>query len=368
MPRSVRRYPPGVAADLSVAERLARTTLALVDIPSESRREHEIADFVADAMPRESSWRQGETLWYAPEHEDGPLAVLAGHLDTIPAQANIPGRIAEGAVHGLGASDMKGGLAVMIELARSLHDADRLPELGLGFLFFPREEVGMAESPLPGFFETGALEDAAFVVVLEPTANAIHAGCLGNVVARLEFEGESAHSARPWTGVNAISLAVEALAPVTRLEPVEVESGGLLFREVVTVTRIEGGVAHNVVPAHAAATLNFRFAPGRSVDDALERLQELAGPSGTLVVESAAPAAPVPAENELLTRLRAARDLPLLPKQAWTPVAQFAERGLDAVNFGPGDPAFAHRQDERVEVEALVRAFKTLRSFAGDSV
>ena len=381
MPSPRRRYAPAVAADPSLVDRLARTTLALVDIPSESRCEQAIADSVATRMPWEPAYREGETLWYDAQGGEGPLVVLAGHLDTVPAQGNIPGQIADGAVHGLGASDMKGGLAVMIELARALADTspralspDLVPRDGangrvrFGFLFFPREEVAMVESPLPAFFETGALDDAALVVVLEPTDNAIHAGCLGNVVARLEFEGESAHSGRPWTGVNAIALAVETLRPVTRLEPVDVESGGLVFREVVSVTRIEGGVAHNVVPARAVATLNFRFAPGRSEHEAVERLRELVGDSGTLVVESIAPAAPVPARNPLVARLRAVADLPLLPKQAWTPVAQFAERGLDAVNFGPGAPAFAHRQDEQVEIGALVRSFETLRAFAGASV
>ena len=363
MPLPGRRYPPAVATDLAVADRLARTTLALVDIPSESRREQAIAEYVADAMPWQPTWRDGETLWYGPRPRNGPLVVLAGHLDTVPAQGNIPGRIVGGAVHGLGASDMKGGIAVMIELARLVADTFSAP-VRFGFLFFPREEVGMAESPLPAFFDTGALDDAALVVVLEPTDNEIHAGCLGNVVARLEFAGESAHSARPWTGVNAIALAVEALAPIARLEPVDVESGGLVFREVVSVTRIEGGVAHNVVPAHAVATLNYRFAPGRTEDEAHARLRELVGDSGTLVIETSAPAAPVPAANDLLARLRETTDLPLLPKQAWTPVAQFAERGLDAVNFGPGAPAFAHRQDERVEIAALVRSFETLRSLA----
>ncbi|MBW3592472.1 MAG: succinyl-diaminopimelate desuccinylase [Actinobacteria bacterium] len=357
-----------MAADAPAAERLARTTLALVDIPSESRREQAIADFVAEAMPRPPTWREGETLWYAPDRLGRPFVVLAGHLDTVPAQANSPGRVADGSVHGLGASDMKGGLAVMVELAREIAGAPVPGDLGIGFLFFPREEVAMAESPLPAFFATGAIAEAGLIVVLEPTDNEIHAGCLGNVVARLEFEGESAHSARPWTGVNAIAIAVEALAPITRLDPVDVESGGLVFREVVSVTGIKGGVAHNVVPARAAATLNYRFAPGRSEHEAQARLRELVGDAGTLVVETSAPAAPVPASNPLLDRLRRAGDLPLFPKQAWTPVAQFAERGLDAVNFGPGAPAYAHRTDERVEIAALVRSYETLRSFAGVSV
>jgi succinyl-diaminopimelate desuccinylase len=334
-------------------ERLAERTLALVNIRSESRSEAQIADYVAAEMPSPPSWRDGETLWYG----DHPRIVLAGHLDTVPSQGNLPGRIEDGRVVGLGASDMKSGLAVMIELARD--------GAGCGFLFFPREEIAVEESPLPAFFETGALDATELVVVLEPTDNEIHAGCVGSIVARLSFEGESAHAARPWTGVNAIARAVEALAPVVALEPVEVENGGLTFREVVTVTRIEGGVADNVVPAHATATLNFRYAPGRTREEAEARIRELVG---EVEILSHSIAAPVPAENPLLARLRAAGRFKLAPKQAWTPVAQFAEIGLDAVNLGPGATRYAHRVDEQVEIAELERTFEALTAFVVGSV
>jgi succinyl-diaminopimelate desuccinylase len=364
MPRSGRDYAPRVADEGAVGARLAEATLTLVDVRSVSRAEREIAEVVARAMPWEPTWRDGETLWYR-EAGEGPLVVLAGHLDTVPPQGNLPGWIANGAVHGLGASDMKGGLAVMAELARARAAKPAAPGLRFGYLFFPREEVSVVESPLPTFFGTGALDEAALVVVLEPTDNEIHAGCLGNLVARLEWTGESAHSARPWTGVNAVGLAVEGLTPLVRREPVEVEAGGLVFREVVTVTRIEGGVADNVVPAAATATVNVRFAPGRSVDDAVASLAELAAPTGASVtVVAASPSAPVATENPLAERLRAVGDLAVAPKQAWTPVAQFAERGLDAVNFGPGATAYAHRRDERVEIAELVRAYEVLSRFA----
>ena len=324
-----------------------------MNIPSESRHEAEIADYVVAEMPREPTWRRGETLWYG----DRPRVVLAGHLDTVPSQGNLPGRIEDDRVVGLGASDMKSGLAVMIELARD--------GAAFGFLFFPREEIAVEESPLPAFFETGALDGVELVIVLEPTDNELHAGCVGSIVARASFEGESAHAARPWTGVNAIARAVDALAPVVRLEPLEVENGGLTFREVVTVTRIEGGVADNVVPAHAAATLNFRYAPGRTRDGAEARLRELAG---DVEILSHSSAAPVPAGNPLLEGLRAGEGFELAPKQAWTPVAQFAEIGLDAVNLGPGATRYAHRVDEQVEIAALERTFEALTSFAAGTV
>jgi succinyl-diaminopimelate desuccinylase len=350
---------------VAIADRLAERTLALVDIPSESRNEAEIAAYVAAEMPWEPTWRDAETLWYEPSGKERPLVVLAGHLDTVPAQGNLPGRIEDSRVVGLGASDMKAGVAVMIELAHWRLALPDPPAVDLGFLFFPREEIAVEESPLPALFDTGLLDRAALVVVLEPTDNQIHAGCVGSIVARASFHGESAHAARPWTGVNAISLAVEALAPVVRLEPLEVENGGLTFREVVTVTRIEGGVADNVVPASAAATLNFRYAPGRSRSDAEARLRELAG---EVEILSHSSAAPVPALNELLERLRAAGGLALAPKQAWTPVAQFAERGLDAVNLGPGATRYAHRVDEQVDIAELQRTFEALTAFARGSV
>jgi succinyl-diaminopimelate desuccinylase len=348
-----------------MADRLARRTLALVEIPSESRNEARIADYVAAEMPWAPAWRDAETLWYEAGSGERPLVVLAGHLDTVPAQGNLPGRIDDGRVVGLGASDMKAGVAVMIELARWRAELQEATAVDLGFVFFPREEIAVEESPLPALFDTGLLDRAALVIVLEPTDNEIHAGCVGSILARLTFEGESTHAARPWTGVNAIGLAVEALAPIVRLEPVEVENGGLIFREVLVVTRIEGGVAGNVVPARASATLNFRYAPGRSRTEAEARLRELAG---DVEVLSHSSAAPVPEANPLLDQLRAAGGFELGPKQAWTPVAQFAERGLDAVNLGPGATRYAHRVDEQVESAELVRTFEALTAFMVGSV
>jgi succinyl-diaminopimelate desuccinylase len=332
-----------------------------VNIPSESRAEAEIAEYVAAEMPWEPAWRVGETLWYEAGGGERPLVVLAGHLDTVPAQGNLPGRIEDGRVVGLGASDMKAGVAVMMELASWWAERDAEGDVDLGFVFFPREEIAVEESPLPELFETGLLDRAALVIVLEPTDNEIHAGCVGSIVARMSFTGESAHAARPWTGVNAIALALEALAPIVRLEPVEVENGGLTFREVVTVTQIEGGVADNVVPARAEATLNFRYAPGRTRAEAEARLRELAG---DVEILSHSGAASVPARNELLERLRGVGGFAIAPKQAWTPVAQFAERGLDAVNLGPGATRYAHRVDEQVEIAELERTFAALTAFA----
>ena len=340
---------------------VAERTLELVNTPSESGAEAACADVVRAALPWQPRWERGETLLYSTGRNGKPVLLLAGHLDTVPAQGNIPGRIDAGAVHGLGAADMKGGVAVMIELARWI--AAESPDLAadVDFLFFPLEEVDVALSPLPELFETGLVSDADLAVVLEPTDNQIHAGCLGNLVATLTFHGESAHSARPWTGVNAIRLAVEGLADVVTVEPLDVVKDGLLFREVLSVTKLEGGIAANVIPAEAVATLNFRFAPGRTVDEAEARLRELVDGAGSLEIRSRAPAADVNLRAPLLERLIELGGLEVEPKQAWTPVAQFSELGLVAVNFGPGAPKYAHKPDELVEITALERSLDTLK-------
>jgi succinyl-diaminopimelate desuccinylase len=284
--------------------------------------------------------------------EAAPI-VLAGHVDTVPAQENLPGRIADGAVHGLGASDMKGGVAVMLELARAGAPAR--------YVFFTREEVALAESPLPAAFESGSLAGAELAVVLEPTDAILHAGCVGNLQAGIVFEGESAHSARPWTGRNAIHALLEGLQPLTRLEPFDVELDGLVYREVVSAVRLEGGIAANVVPARASAELNFRFAPGRSPEEAEARLRELL-PTGELHVLHNAPSAPPALGNPLVERLRGL--VPeVAPKQAWTPVAQFAEQGIDAINYGPGATAYAHRRDEQIPIANLHAVYDTLARF-----
>jgi succinyl-diaminopimelate desuccinylase len=340
---------------------LAERTLQLVDTPSESGHEAACAAHVREAVPLELRWHRGDTLLYTTGRTGKPVLLLAGHLDTVPAQGNIPGRIADGAVHGLGAADMKAGVAVMIELARWL--AAERPELSadVDLLFFPLEEVDVALSPLPELFATGLVDDADLVVVLEPTDNQIHAGCLGNLNATLTFHGESAHSARPWTGVNAIGIALEGLREVLALEPVDVDCDGLVFREVLSVTQLHAGVAANVIPGEARATLNYRFAPGRSREQAEARLRELVGTAGELRIDSNAPAADVKLDAPLLERLIELGALEVEPKQAWTPVAQFSERGLVAVNFGPGAPRYAHKVDEQVAIASLERSFDVLR-------
>jgi len=341
---------------------LAERTLALVDIASPSRHEEVMYRYITFAVPLERAHDDGESLLFA-KRDGKPLVLLAGHTDTVPEQGNLPGRMADGAVHGLGASDMKGGLAVMIELARWAAETELAYDLAL--LFFPREEVGPDENPLPALFEaTPVVDEAELVICLEPTDNTLQLGCLGNLTARVVFEGRSAHSARPWLGVNAIALALDGLAEILRLEPRDVEVEGLVFREVLSVTEIHGGVATNVIPARVEATLNFRYAPDRTPAEAEARVRELTGREVEILQNS--PPAHVAARSPLVERLREAGRFTVEPKQAWTNVADFAARGLDAVNLGPGATRYAHAVDERVEIVELEKAFAALQRFLLD--
>jgi succinyl-diaminopimelate desuccinylase len=350
---------------VSLADRLASRALELVDIPSESRDEARLAghalSVLRDGGVEARDGGDSCILAGVTGRDDRPLVLLAGHLDTVPAQGNRPGTRDAGAVHGLGAADMKGALAVMLELALARPAAT----VDLGYVLFPREELPFGESSLTPLLEREpGLREADLVVVMEPTANAIHAGCLGNVNATWTFHGRSGHSARPWLAENAIHRAAEGIRAVAQVEPIPHDFDGLRFTEVVSVTRIAGGIAGNVIPGEAVATVNYRYAPGRSAADAEAWLRELCEPYGTLVIEGNAPSAPVAVANPLAQRLIATGDLAVEAKQAWTPVAEFAAAGVDAVNFGPGDPAQAHAREEHVRIDALVRCYETIEAFA----
>jgi succinyl-diaminopimelate desuccinylase len=350
-------------ADL--AERLAARTLELIDLPSESRAEAALSAY-ALALLREGgadARDAGDTCILAgtTARGDRPLVLLAGHLDTVPAQGNRPGHRDADAVHGVGAADMKGSVAVMLELALRPPAA---ATVDLGLVLFGREELPVAESALtPLLAREPSLRSADLVVMMEPTANTIQAGCLGNVNATWSFRGRSGHSARPWLADNAIHRAAAGVHALAQVAPTEHDFDGLRFTEVVSVTRIAGGIAQNVIPDRATAHVNFRYAPGRDPAQAEALLHDWCDPWGQLIVDSNAPSAPVVTASPLVQRLRAAGDLAIEAKQAWTPIAEFATAGLDAVNFGPGDPRFAHARDEQVAVAALVAAHATLERF-----
>lgn len=358
----------GPAPGTSV-ERLGRVLQELVDIPSVSLDEEALLARLADEMASGRftlvDTQDGVRCFMPLERRSGaPLLLLAGHADTVPvAGAAFPSAREGEVIHGRGAADMKAGLAVMLALAQ---DTDPYAsDLDVGYLFFGREELPITQSALLPLFERCApLREVSLAILLEPTANAMEVGCLGNLNATVTARGRAAHSARPWLGRNAIHLAMEALAPITGIPVHDVEIDGLIFREAVNVTTIDGGVAANVIPDRVRATVNVRYAPGRTPASAESWLRtKLAHSDVQIEIVGNAPPGPVVTANALVQRLRDVGPLPVRPKQAWTPVAEFAIAGIDAVNLGPGDSRYAHTDEEQVELPALVRCYDIIRGF-----
>ncbi|HEY7179298.1 MAG TPA: succinyl-diaminopimelate desuccinylase [Gaiella sp.] len=350
-----------------LADRLARRTLELVDMPSESLHEAEIRERLRALVPQPFTpvFEGDEAFFWARERRaETPFLVLAGHYDTVPAQGNVPGRVDGGAVHGCGASDMKGGVAVALELVRDLGAGEPGP-VDVGLLLFGREELPPEHNPLPALFDGCPLvREADLAVLLEPTDLAIQAGCLGNVSARITFHGVSGHSARPWLARNAIHGAIEGLARIATFERREALVDGLPFYEVASVTRIAGGVADNVVPDEAVATVNLRYPPDRAPGDAEELLRSLVPTDATVEITGNSSPGAVVVDAPLVRALEGVGGFPIEPKQAWTNVADFTERGIPAINFGPGATRYAHRRDELVEIASLERAYEALRGVA----
>jgi succinyl-diaminopimelate desuccinylase len=263
---------------------------------------------------------------------------------------------------------MKGALAVMIALWERL-DPARLP-VELVCVFYDREEGPYEQSGLGPLLEARPdLRRSGLALCLEPTDLALQVGCCGSLHATLAFAGRSAHSARPWQGKNAVHEAGALLQHLNGLPPREVSLGELTFREVMSVTRIDGFTGRNVVPARCELNLNFRFAPGRTVDDAEAEVRALAERFGAeCTVTDRAPAGPVVLENPLIRRLRALTSVPVEPKQAWTDVARLGLFGIPAANFGPGEQAQAHQKGESCSEEALERGYTLLQRFLTEAV
>ena len=302
---------------------------------------------------------------------DRPALVLLGHLDTVPIQdGDFPARRENGRVFGRGASDMKGALAVMLELGDRLGAAGRkeLP-IELVQVFYDREEGPYDSNGLGPLLESRPdLGRASLGLCLEPTDLALQLGCCGALHATLTFHGRSAHSARPWQGENAIHKAGELLTYLNGLKPRDVQfdlpGAPLVFREVMSATRIDGFTGRNVVPAACSVNLNFRFAPGRSIDSAVAEVEALAARFGaTCQVTDRSPSGAVPIGNPLLERLRAITGVAVEPKQAWTDVARLGLAGMPAANFGPGEQAQAHQKGEGCSEEALERGYLLLEKF-----
>jgi succinyl-diaminopimelate desuccinylase len=342
-------------------ELLGELTRALCDVRSPVGEEAALAEQLAY---RSDADRIGNSVVLGRAAGAKPVLALFGHLDTVPIQeGDFPAYRAGGRVHGRGASDMKGALAVMIALWERL-DRPRLP-VELVCVFYDREEGPYEQSGLGPLLEARPdLRRTALALCLEPTDLALQVGCCGSLHATLTFRGRSAHSARPWQGKNAVHQAGALLQHLDGLPPREMSFGELTYREVMSVTRIEGFTGRNVVPARCELNLNFRFAPGRSVDEAEAEVRALAERFGAeCTVTDRAPAGPVVLDNPLIRKLRALTGAPVEPKQAWTDVARLGLFGIAAANFGPGEQAQAHQKGESCSEEALERGYLLLQRF-----
>ncbi len=350
---------------------LTTLTARLIDVPSVSGDEGALCDLVAAELrpqcPPCDLVRVGHNvLLRGPFRSDRPTVVLAGHLDTVPPAGNEKSRLREGLLYGVGASDMKSGLAVMIALARSV-DWIRA-RVNLSLVFYECEEVALERNGLRRLFpDFSWLAQADLAILLEPTDAAVELGCLGTLNARVTALGRAAHSARPWQGENAIYKAVPFLARFASLTPRAVEVGGVTFHETFQITLAEAGRARNVVPDRIALNVNFRYAPNRTPAEAVAELRAMIPAGFEFEVVDVAPPGEVRAEHPLIDDLLGRFHLERRAKQAWTDVAQFSERGVPAVNFGPGATAQAHQADEHVPIANLSRAYDVLFDFVSDA-
>ncbi len=348
-----------------IREILAARTVELCAIPSETGAEERIADHVEGlclaAVGEQFVTRIGHSVICDPAPEAGsPVVALVGHLDTVRCADDQPVGIRDDRVYGCGASDMKGGVATMIEL---LHRWKSLTAARPVWIFYDGEEGPHERNGLEPVLRSGVLPELDLAIVLEPTDRSLHMGCMGTMHATLTVRGKRAHSARPWHGENAIYKATDLIDRFARLERREVRFGPLTFYEVMVITRAWTTNSSNVVPDRLMLNVNARFAPGRTSSEALSDLVGVVGDLAEIKVTDSAPSGTVYLDHPLIEPWRLRRGLEMAPKQAWTDVARFTERGIPAVNFGPGETSQAHQAGEWCSIDSLEHAFSALWDF-----
>ncbi|MGH3458066.1 succinyl-diaminopimelate desuccinylase [Aeromicrobium sp.] len=349
-------------ANLDLSRDVVSLTADLVDIASESLNEKEICDAVESslaALPHLDVVRDGHTLVARTSLGRAERVVVAGHLDTVPANANFPSRLEGDVLWGLGSCDMKGGVAVALRLAAHVREPNR----DLTLVFYEGEEIEHEFNGLGRVArEHPELLTCDFAILMEPSDAVVEAGCQGTLRVDVITRGERSHSARSWLGSNAIHAAAEVLNRLTEYTPREVEIDGLLYREGMNAVGISGGVAGNVVPDEARVSVNFRFAPDLDEKQALSHVRELFD-GFEIVLTDTAPSALPGLSRPAAAAFVDAVGVPVRPKYGWTDVAQFTQLGIPAVNFGPGNPMYAHKADEHVPVDQLIRVEEALTTW-----
>ncbi len=345
---------------------VAQLTRSLVDIQSVSGNEAEIADAIEQgltAFPHLSLTRDGNAVVAKTNLGRPKQIVIAGHIDTVPVADNLPSKLMsferEQVIWGRGSVDMKAGVAVMAKLAAEIQE----PAFDVVWVFYDQEEIEASKNGLGRLVRNHPeLIKGSFAILCEPTAATIEGGCNGTMRIEIALSGIKAHSARPWMGSNAIHKLADVLNILNAYTPEQIEVDGLVFRESLNAVMVSGGVATNVIPDQAKLTLNYRFAPSRTVESATEYLRTLFPDFLFTVVDSAAGARPGMNSAEAQAFV-AAVQASVNPKYGWTDVARFSEMGIPAVNYGPGDPNKAHADDENVPVSQIYACEAGLRKF-----
>jgi len=343
---------------------LMELTSTLIAVPSVSFEEGPLTELIQAELSQLAHLeltRVGDNLVARTQLGRSTRVVLAGHTDTVPVNGNAVPRLDGDVLWGLGAADMKGGLAVMLELAR-LHEA---PAVDVTYVFYAREEVAAADSGLGELFELrpDLLEgDVAFLG--EPTDGEIEAGCQGTMRFRVRLAGHRSHIARAWMGRNAIHRLGGLLTAISEYEPRQPEILGCQFHEALQVVRVEGGVAGNVVPDSAEIDLSHRFAPDRTPAEAEAHVRSVLAPhledGDELELVDMSPAAAPAVDHPCVAALIERHGLGVRGKLGWTDVARFTAHGIPAVNLGPGDSTLAHAPEEHLRRDSIDRAYSVL--------
>lgn len=350
------------ADDLDLSADLVSLTAALIDIPSESFDEQRIADAVERALSLQSHLgvtRVGNTIVARTNLGRAERIVIGGHLDTVPANSNLPHTVLDERLYGLGACDMLGGVAVSLHLAAALTE----PVYDVTYLFYECEEVAGEFNGLAKLADSHPeLLEGDFAILMEPSNARVEAGCQGSLRIEVTTTGERAHSARSWMGINAIHNSAEILERLARYQAREVEIDGLVYREGLNAVGIRGGVAGNVIPDECTVTINYRYAPSRSAEEAIAHVTEVFAGFDVVVDDNAPGALPGLSDPSVARFIEILGEAPH-PKFGWTDVARFSSLGIPAINFGPGDPSLAHTKDEFVPIAELHRCEAALRSW-----
>ncbi|GAA1546569.1 succinyl-diaminopimelate desuccinylase [Actinomadura kijaniata] len=343
---------------------VAELTAAIVDIESVSGNEKALADAVEEALralPHLTVVRDGDSVVARTDLGRAERVILAGHLDTVPLNGNLPSRVEGDRLYGCGTSDMKSGVAVQLKLAHGL----AAPSRDVTYVFYDCEEIEAARNGLKRLVETRPeLLAGDFAVLMEPTGGLIEGGCQGTVRVEVTARGERAHSARAWMGVNAIHGAGEILERLRAYTPARPVVDGLEYHEGLNAVFVRGGVAGNVIPDECVVTVNYRYAPDKSEEQAVAYLREFFDGFEVEVTDASSGARPgldAPAARAFV----AATGAEVRAKLGWTDVARFDALGVPAVNYGPGEPTLAHTRDEHVEIPLIGEAERRLRAWLG---